>query len=112
MKINNFRRLYKIIRTFLVYGLDEILPHNRYTRPLRCWRNSLIWLQNRHKDKTYGVRLRLAFQELGPVWIKLGQMLSTRRDLFPPEIADELALLQDQVEPYDGTNRTNFGRKT
>ncbi len=102
MKINNFRRLYKIIRTFLVYGLDEILPNNRYTRPLRCWRNSLIWLQNRHKDKTYGVRLRLALQELGPIWIKLGQMLSTRRDLFPPEIADELALLQDQVEPYDG----------
>ncbi|EJS86764.1 hypothetical protein AAUPMC_17465, partial [Pasteurella multocida subsp. multocida str. Anand1_cattle] len=48
------------------------------------------------------MRLRLALQELGPVWIKLGQMLSTRRDLFPPDIADELALLQDQVDPFDG----------
>ena len=41
--------------------------------------------------------MRLALQELGPVWIKFGQMMSTRRDLFPPHIADQLALLQDQV---------------
>ncbi|RRD41914.1 AarF/UbiB family protein, partial [Tessaracoccus sp. OH4464_COT-324] len=51
----------------------------------------------------FGLRLRLALQELGPVWIKLGQMLSTRRDLFPAEIADELALLQDQVEAFSGS---------
>lgn len=102
MKLKNFARLYQIIRTFLIYGLDEILPHNRYTRPLRCWRKTLFWLHNQHPDKTYGERLRLALQELGVVWIKLGQMLSTRRDLFPAEIADQLALLQDQVEAYDG----------
>lgn len=102
MNIKNFARMCKIIRTFLRYGLDEALPHNRYTRPIRCWRQTLFWLRNRHKDKAYGLRLRLALQELGPVWIKLGQMLSTRRDLFRPEIADELALLQDQVEAYDG----------
>ncbi len=93
MNIKNFARMCKIIRTFLRYGLDEALPHNRYTRPIRCWRETLFWLRNRHKDKAYGLRLRLALQELGPVWIKLGQMLSTRRDLFRPEIADELALL-------------------
>ncbi|MBN6066272.1 ubiquinone biosynthesis regulatory protein kinase UbiB [Aggregatibacter actinomycetemcomitans] len=102
MNFANLKRLYKIIRTFLVYGIDEALPHNRYTRPLRCWRKTLFWLRNKHPQHTFGVRLRLALQELGPVWIKLGQMLSTRRDLFPPEIADELALLQDQVEPFDG----------
>ena len=102
MKLKNLARLYKILRTFLLYGLDEILPHNRYTRPLRCWRHTLFWLRSRHQEKAYGLRLRLALQELGPVWIKLGQMLSTRRDLFPPDIADELALLQDQVEAYDG----------
>ncbi|MDO4430021.1 MAG: ubiquinone biosynthesis regulatory protein kinase UbiB [Lonepinella koalarum] len=100
--MNNLSRLYKILHTFLCYGLDEALPHNRYTRPLRCWRKTLFWVRNQHKDKAFGLRLRLALQELGPVWIKLGQMLSTRRDLFPPEIADELAMLQDQVEPYDG----------
>ena len=59
-------------------------------------------MPNRHKDKPLGERLRLALQELGPVWIKFGQMLSTRRDLFPPHIADQLALLQDKVAPFDG----------
>ncbi|MFZ7255566.1 ubiquinone biosynthesis regulatory protein kinase UbiB [Avibacterium avium] len=102
MTFKDFKRLYKIIRTFLIYGIDEALPHNAYTRPLRCWRKTLFWLRNQHKDLAFGLRLRLALQELGPVWIKLGQMLSTRRDLFPPDIADELALLQDQVEPFDG----------
>lgn len=44
----------------------------------------------------------MALQELGPVWIKFGQMMSTRRDLFPPHIADPLAMLQDKVAPFDG----------
>ena len=65
-------------------------------------RGSLFWLRNQHKDKPAGMRLRLALQELGPVWIKFGQMLSTRRDLLPHDIALELALLQDQVEPFEG----------
>ncbi|MGC6376742.1 ubiquinone biosynthesis regulatory protein kinase UbiB [Bisgaard Taxon 45] len=102
MQLNDISHLYKIIKTFLIYGIDEALPEHRYTRAVRCWRKTLFWLRNQHKDKTFGLRLRLALQELGPVWIKLGQMLSTRRDLFPPEIADELALLQDQVDPFDG----------
>ncbi len=76
------RRLYFIIRTFLSYGLDELIPKMRITLPLRLWRYSLFWMPNRHKDKLLGERLRLALQELGPVWIKFGQMLSTRRDLF------------------------------
>ncbi|MFA0521455.1 AarF/UbiB family protein, partial [Vibrio sp. 10N.222.55.E8] len=59
-------------------------------------------LKNKHQDKALGQRLRLALQELGPVWVKFGQMMSTRRDLFPPHIADQLALLQDQVAPFDG----------
>lgn len=59
-------------------------------------------VSNRHKDKSLGERLRLALQELGPVWIKFGQMMSTRRDLFPPNIADQLALLQDRVASFDG----------
>ena len=48
------------------------------------------------------MRLRMALEELGPVWIKFGQMMSTRRDLFPPQIADQLAILQDRVAPFDG----------
>lgn len=102
MKITQINRLYTIIKTFLIYGIDEVLPRNRHTWLLVFGRKCLFWLTAQHKDQPFGLRLRLALQQLGPVWIKLGQMLSTRRDLFPPAIADELALLQDQVEPFDG----------
>ncbi|CCN50775.1 ubiquinone biosynthesis protein ubiB [Vibrio nigripulchritudo MADA3029] len=96
------RRLYRIIKVQLEYGLDELLPEHQLTRIPRLARKSLFWLRNKHKDKELGHRIRLALQELGPVWIKFGQMMSTRRDLFPPHIADQLALLQDQVASFDG----------
>ncbi|WP_145526358.1 ubiquinone biosynthesis regulatory protein kinase UbiB [Yersinia rohdei] len=102
MTPGELRRLYLIIRVFLSYGLDELIPNIRLTLPLRIGRHLFFWLPNRHKDKPLGERLRLALQELGPVWIKFGQMMSTRRDLFPPAIADQLALLQDRVAPFDG----------
>jgi ubiquinone biosynthesis protein len=102
MTPGEMRRLYLIIRMFLTYGLDELIPNIRLTLPLRLGRYLFFWLPHRHKDKPLGTRLRLALEQLGPVWIKFGQMLSTRRDLFPPHIADQLALLQDQVAPFDG----------
>ena len=102
MTPGEIRRLYFIVHTFLSYGLDELIPKMRITLPLRIWRRMLFWMPNRHKDRPLGERLRLALQELGPVWIKFGQMLSTRRDLFPPHIADQLAMLQDRVAPFDG----------
>lgn len=102
MTPGELRRLYFIIRTFLTYGLDELIPKIRLTLPLRFGRRMLFWIPRRHKTLPLGERLRLALQELGPVWIKFGQMLSTRRDLFPPAIADQLALLQDRVAPFDG----------
>ncbi len=95
-------RFYLIVRVFLAYGLDELIPKMRITLPLRMGRHLLFWMRNKHKDKPLGERLRLALQELGPVWIKFGQMMSTRRDLFPPMIANQLALLQDRVAPFDG----------
>ncbi|MDC9593975.1 ubiquinone biosynthesis regulatory protein kinase UbiB [Xenorhabdus sp. IM139775] len=102
MTPSEIRRLYFIIRVFLSYGLDELIPNIRLTWPLRFGRYFLFWLPNRHQDKPLGERLRLALQELGPVWIKFGQMLSTRRDLFPPAIADQLSMLQDRVVSFDG----------
>ncbi len=95
-------RFYLITRVFLSYGLDELIPKMRLTLPLRIGRRLLFWMKNRHQDKPLGERLRLALQELGPVWIKFGQMMSTRRDLFPPAVADQLAMLQDRVSPFDG----------
>ena len=102
MTPGELRRLYFIIHTFLSYGLDELIPKMRITLPLRIWRRMLFWMPNRHQDQPLGARLRLALREQGPVWIKFGQMLSTRRDLFPPHIADQLALLQDRVAPFEG----------
>ncbi|MGF1715219.1 ubiquinone biosynthesis regulatory protein kinase UbiB [Photobacterium chitinilyticum] len=102
MTYSEFKRLYKITTVKLRYGLDEFLPDDPRVEVPKMVRKSLFWIKNQHEDKPLGTRLRLALQELGPVWIKFGQMMSTRRDLFPPHIADQLAMLQDQVAPFDG----------
>ncbi|VAX76977.1 Probable protein kinase UbiB [Serratia symbiotica] len=95
-------RLYLIARVFLSYGLDELIPKIRPTLFLSFIRRILFWMPNRHPEKPLGERLRMALQDLGPVWIKFGQMMSTRRDLLPAHIADQLTLLQDRVAPFDG----------
>ena len=93
-------RAFKIVRVLSSYGLDEWLYDARLQPALRV----LKWLSptspaNRGLER--GVRLRLALQQLGPLFVKLGQVLSTRRDLLPADIADELAGLRDQVKPFD-----------
>lgn len=103
MKKTEYKRLYRITHVFLSYGLDELIPQNtKLFRRVKRLRNLVFWVRNQHKELPVGDRLRLALQSLGPVWVKFGQMMSTRRDLFPPHIADPLALLQDQVNPFDG----------
>ncbi len=102
MSLSELKRLYRIIKVQLEYGLDELIPKHQLTKAPLLMRKSLFWIRNKHSNKPLGERLRLALQELGPVWIKFGQMMSTRRDLFPPHIADQLALLQDKVAPFDG----------
>ncbi len=93
-----FLRLIKIIRVILRFGLDEFLLAHARARTLRgLVRFLLFW---RKLDKPRGERLRLALENLGPVFVKFGQVLSTRRDLLPTDIADELAKLQDQVPPF------------
>ena len=67
------------------------------------------WFQ-RSAGVTRGERLRLALEELGPIFVKFGQAVSTRRDLLPADIADELAKLQDRVPPFDGERRRRSHR--
>jgi ubiquinone biosynthesis protein len=95
-------RLYRIIKTFLQFGLDELIPNHMLAWYGKLIRFNLFWLRNKHKDKPLALRLRLAIESLGPVFVKFGQMLSTRRDLLPDDFASELALLQDQVPAFDG----------
>lgn len=96
------RRFYHILKTLLQYGLEQLIPSQWQPWYFRTARSAAFWLRNRHQNKTEGERLRLALQQLGPVWVKFGQMLSTRRDLFPEQWVDELAKLQDKVEAFPG----------
>ncbi len=98
----SFSRFYHIQKTLLEHGLEQLIPPTLLPWWAKLARHSFFWLRNQYPEKSTGERLRLALQSLGPVWVKFGQMLSTRRDLFAPEIADELAKLQDQVAPFPG----------
>jgi ubiquinone biosynthesis protein len=92
-------RLFKIARVATRYGLDNIamsgLTNQRFARLV----DKLIFWRDISAPR--GVRLRQALEDLGPIFVKFGQVLSTRRDLMPPDIADELARLQDRVPPFD-----------
>jgi ubiquinone biosynthesis protein len=91
-------RVLKIVSVVVRFGLDEIvLSGVRRSIPLRLMAIVFFW---RDLSAARGVRLRRALEELGPIFVKFGQLLSTRRDLMPPDIADELALLQDRVPPF------------
>jgi ubiquinone biosynthesis protein len=91
-------RLAKIIVVSLRFGLDEFILGHERVRALR-WLVKLL-LFWRRLEAPRAIRLRLALEALGPIFVKFGQMLSTRRDLLPADIADELARLQDQVPPF------------
>ncbi len=94
------RRAFVINRVLIRHGLDEFLaptPLSKLTGLMKLFALSA----NRNKSLNRGERLNQALTELGPIFIKLGQMLSTRRDLLPDDIAKELAKLQDKVEPFD-----------
>ena len=97
-----FLRIYKILTVFRAYRLNELLPKHRTSTWFKLLLISLFWVRSKAKKQDVGERLRLALQELGPVWIKFGQMVSTRRDVLPKHLADALAKLQDQVAPFDG----------
>lgn len=93
-------RLLAIVATLGRYRLDDLLTH---LGPLR-WVAVVRMIpggRRSARDHSVGTRLRMALEELGPIYVKFGQILSTRRDLLPPDIADALSLLQDHVQPFD-----------
>jgi ubiquinone biosynthesis protein len=103
VKLRVIVRLIDIQRVLLKHGLDDYVTATHLYRPLRFlvsfWLG--LWF-GRQRAASRGERLRLALEELGPIFVKFGQAVSTRRDLLPADIADELAKLQDRVPPFPG----------
>jgi ubiquinone biosynthesis protein len=103
VKLRVLARLLEIQRVLIRHGLDEFVSATHLYRPLRyaTLLSPSMWFARR-RGGARGERLRLALQELGPIFVKFGQAVSTRRDLLPVDIANELAMLQDKVPPFDG----------
>jgi len=98
-----FRQLFRLIQINHVlakHRLDEFIQATHLLRPLRFFSYLSPYRWTLSTDTPRAERLRLALEELGPIFVKFGQILSTRRDLLPDDIADSLALLQDKVTPF------------
>jgi len=93
-------RLVHINWVLVLHGLDEIVLKTHLFRPVRylAFVTPSYWLKA--KSESRGVRIRRALEDLGPIYVKFGQALSTRKDLLPDDIADELVKLQDRVPPF------------
>ncbi len=98
--LRHLLRLFAINRILLRHNLDEVIFRIPHLQPARflSWLSPWHWLP-RHR-KPVEVRIRLAIEDLGPIFVKFGQMLSTRKDLLSENLARELAKLQDQVPPF------------
>lgn len=100
-----FTRVIRLIHINFVlmrYNIDEIILDNTWFYPFRffIYFNPYYW---RLKDKyTRAERIRMAIEKLGPIFVKVGQLISTRRDLLPDDVAIELSKLQDRVPPFSG----------
>ncbi|HEU4856157.1 MAG TPA: ubiquinone biosynthesis regulatory protein kinase UbiB [Rhodanobacteraceae bacterium] len=95
-------RVVHVAAVLVRYRIDDLIDEAHVMRPLRWLRALLPRPRRQIAALPRGARLRLALTELGPIWVKAGQVLSTRRDLIPADVADELVALQDQVPPFPG----------
>ena len=101
-------RLLKIIGAIARYRLDELVNPERLPFLARWVVRLLPWRLFIHNHDARGVRLRKSLEALGPIFIKFGQLLSTRRDLLPEDVSDELALLQDRVPPFPASEAVDI----
>ncbi|MCU7849681.1 MAG: ubiquinone biosynthesis regulatory protein kinase UbiB [Candidatus Thiodiazotropha sp. (ex Lucinoma kastoroae)] len=95
-------RLIHINLVLLRHGLDEVILATHLFRPIRFLIYLSPWYWFRRDRAAYPVRIRRSLEDLGPIFVKFGQILSTRRDLLPDDLARELAKLQDRVPPFPG----------
>jgi len=100
MKLRHIFRLIQINHVLAKHRLDEFIQATHLLRPLRFLSYLSPYRWTHSTDTPRAERLRLALEDLGPIFVKFGQILSTRRDLLPDDIADSLAKLQDQVTPF------------
>jgi len=98
--VTRLQRLFRISWVFCRYRLDTFLPLTELPGPLKVFFMLAPWHLFPQPKLSRGDRLRLALEELGPVFVKFGQILSTRRDLLPDDMADSLKTLQDRVPPF------------
>lgn len=95
-------RLFEINRILIRHNLDELIYAIPAFRPLRFIYHLSPWNWKKESRDSRPVRIRKALEDLGPVFVKFGQILSTRRDMLPDDLANELAKLQDDVPPFSG----------
>ncbi len=105
------KRLLQIRRVIVKYSLANLFEDLVLPKPMR-WILGAVFTSGVVSDASRGERIRLALEELGPVFVKLGQALSTRPDLLPQDVAQELTKLQDQVPPFSGELALEIIRKT
>ncbi len=108
-------RIFRLIHINVVlvrHGLDELILATHLLRPVRFMMYLTPWYWLRDRSLARGVRIRRALEDLGPIFVKFGQILSTRRDLLPDDIAEELIRLQDQVPPFDSVRAQQIIEKS
>lgn len=110
--LNRFYRMIRINFILMRYNIDEIVLGTHWFYPLRflIYFNPFYWTIGRKLPR--GERIRMALEELGPIFVKAGQIISTRRDLLPDDIAVELTKLQDRVKPFSGKKARSIIEKT
>lgn len=100
--VSHLPRLFKVLNVIAKYGLDDFIKHQAGFIWIRLLLSPclIVWALSAHRKGNRNRRLRLALEELGPIYIKFGQLLSTRRDFLDTDLADELQTLQDNVPPF------------